>query len=55
MFTLDYALWAIAKSARKGSHPLAALLSIENRWADINRMLEAYEEMLARKGTADSA
>lgn len=53
MVALDYALWAIAKSEREGSHPLAMLLSIENRWGDIERMLEAYEEMLSRQGSAD--
>lgn len=43
--TLDYALWAIGKSMRKGYHPLAALLAIEGRWSDLEAMLEAYHEM----------
>ncbi|WNG13620.1 toll/interleukin-1 receptor domain-containing protein [Cystobacter fuscus] len=54
MITLDYVLWAIAKSSHRGSHPLATLLSIENRWSDIDHMLEAYEEMLSRQGTANN-
>lgn len=45
--TLDYAFWAIAKATSGRGHPLEVLLSIENKWADLNAMLEAYEEMLA--------
>lgn len=56
--TLDYALWAIAKSERKGSHPLAALLSIFDKWGDLENMLMAYKDMLSRhsgKGRRKSA
>lgn len=44
--TLDYLLWAISKEQRKGAHPLAALLHIENKWAQAGRMLEAYRDYL---------
>lgn len=44
--TLDYALWAISKSTRKGSHPLEALLTLEDKWPEINNMLEAYGDMI---------
>jgi TIR domain len=47
--TLDYALWAIAKSERKGSHPLAALLSIFDKWSELESMLMAYNDMLAQQ------
>ncbi len=49
--TLDYLLWAIAKSERKGAHPLEVLLSIDNKWPEVNTMLNAYESVLsATKG-----
>jgi TIR domain len=48
--TLHYALWSIAKSMRKGSHPLVALLSLEGRWGDFEAMMEAYEDMLQAQG-----
>lgn len=44
--TLGYALWAVAKALGRG-HPLDVLLTIENRWDDLNAMLEAYADMLA--------
>jgi hypothetical protein len=47
--TLDYALWAIAKSKHRGSHSLEVLLTIENKWGDLTNMLEAYKEMLDRQ------
>jgi hypothetical protein len=45
--TLDYLFWAIAKSQRKGAHPLEALLAINNQWPEVERMLDAYDDMLA--------
>ncbi|AMV42289.1 toll/interleukin-1 receptor domain-containing protein [Paraburkholderia caribensis] len=45
--TVDYLFWAIAKSARKGAHPLEALLAINNQWPEVERMLDAYDDMLA--------
>jgi hypothetical protein len=47
--TLDYALWVIAKSMHRGSHPLATLLSIEQRWSDLENMMEAYSDMIERQ------
>ena len=44
--TLDYALWAIAKAMREGHHVLEALLTLNERWTDLEAMLEAYEEMM---------
>ena len=45
--TLDYLLWAIAKSHRKGAHPMEMLLTLENKWPEANSMLEAYDELLS--------
>ncbi|WP_080556724.1 toll/interleukin-1 receptor domain-containing protein [Burkholderia thailandensis] len=45
--TLDYLFWAIAKSHRKGAHPIEMLLTIKNQWSDVERMLEAYDDVLA--------
>jgi len=45
---LDYVLWAIAKSEQRGGHPLAALLSIYNKWGEVEAMLTAYGEMIER-------
>ncbi|MDE5457965.1 TIR domain-containing protein [Bradyrhizobium sp. CSA112] len=52
VITLDYALWAISKSERKGSHPLAALLTIFDKWKDIENMIEAYRDMVERQAPA---
>ena len=45
--TLDYLLWAIAKSERQGAHPLEALLSLDNKWPEVAAMLEAYDDLLS--------
>ncbi|WP_036300473.1 toll/interleukin-1 receptor domain-containing protein [Methylotenera sp. L2L1] len=45
--TLDYLLWAIAKSERKGAHPLEALLTLDNKWPEVHAMLSAYESILS--------
>ncbi|AJF00995.1 toll/interleukin-1 receptor domain-containing protein [Pandoraea apista] len=45
--TLDYLFWAVAKSQREGAHVLEALLTVKNQWGDVERMLEAYDDMLA--------
>ncbi len=45
--TLDYLLWAIAKSERKGAHVLETLLSIDNKWPEAQSMLSAYESVLS--------
>lgn len=44
--TLDYLLWAIAKSERKGAHPMEVMLSIDNKWPEAQAMLSAYESIL---------
>lgn len=44
--TLDYLLWAIAKSERSGGHPFDILLTIENKWPDVEAMLDAYNDLL---------
>jgi hypothetical protein len=49
--TLDYALWAIAKSEREGTHVLAALLSVHDRWSDIENMMAAYQDMVERRAS----
>ena len=48
--TLDYLLWAIAKSVRRGSHPLEILLSLDNKWGAVAAMLSAYDELLSAAG-----
>ncbi|MDK9724420.1 MAG: toll/interleukin-1 receptor domain-containing protein [Sterolibacteriaceae bacterium MAG5] len=45
--TLDYLLWAIAKSERKGAHPLEVLVSMDNKWPEVAAMLDAYESLLS--------
>lgn len=45
--TLDYLLWAIAKAERKGAHVLETLLSIDNKWPEVQSMLSAYESVLS--------
>jgi multidrug efflux pump subunit AcrA (membrane-fusion protein) len=44
--TLDYLLWAIAKASHRGYHPLDALITIDNKWDDVESMLEAYNDMV---------
>ena len=44
--TLDYALWALAKAQREGTHVLEALLTMHNRWQDLENMFSAYSDML---------
>lgn len=45
--TLDYLLWGISKAMRTGAHVLEVLLSMHNSWADAERMIAAYDDMLA--------
>lgn len=45
--TLDYLLWAIAKSERKGAHILETILSMDQKWPAAHAMLNAYDEMLS--------
>lgn len=45
--TLDYLLWAISKSGRQGTHPLEALLTIDEKWPAVHAMLSAYEDILS--------
>lgn len=44
--TLDYLLWCIGKAERRGSHPIDILITIENKWGQVNAMLEAYSDLL---------
>jgi hypothetical protein len=44
--TLDYLLWVIAKSERKGGHPLDFLITIEGKWGEVKAMLAAYADIL---------
>jgi TIR domain len=44
--TLDYLLWAIGKSERRGSHPLELLIDMEDKWTEVNTMLGAYADLL---------
>lgn len=45
--TLDYLFWTIAKAHRKGAHAIEILLTANNQWSDVERMLIAYDDMLA--------
>lgn len=45
--TLDYVLWAAAKAERDGSHPLEILITLDNKWREVEAMLEAYGELLS--------
>lgn len=44
--TLGYLLWAYATSKFRGGHPLELLLTFDKKWDEVERMLEAYSEML---------
>ncbi|GAG43638.1 unnamed protein product, partial [marine sediment metagenome] len=44
--TLNYLLWALDKSIKRGGHPLEALLTIENKWLETQIMLKAYSDYL---------
>ena len=44
--TLDYLLWGISKAMRTGAHVLEVLLSMPNKWANAQRMIEAYDDLL---------
>lgn len=45
--TLDYLLWVIGKMYRQGvPQPLELLIDIENKWPEVNAMLEAYADLL---------
>lgn len=46
--TLGYALWAIAKASSGCRHPLELLLTLEDRWSDLESMMEAYADMTAQ-------
>ncbi|GAB2887642.1 hypothetical protein GCM10027046_14940 [Uliginosibacterium flavum] len=48
--TLDYLLWSIAKSERKGGHVLEAMLSMDNKWPLVESMLSAYDDLLSAAG-----
>ena len=45
--TLDYLLWGIGKAMRAGTHVLEALLSMHDKWPEAQRMIEAYDDLLA--------
>jgi hypothetical protein len=51
MITLDYALWSIMKSSSGRGHPLQVLLTIDERWTDLENMMGAYLDMIDRDGT----
>jgi hypothetical protein len=44
--TLDYLLHCIGKAQYKGSHPLESLLTIDDKWGDVELMLDAYSDLL---------
>lgn len=46
---LDYLLWAIGKVVRTGAHQLDALITIDNKWDDAARMMQAYSDIIAQE------
>lgn len=52
--TLDYLLWASARAERRGSHPLEALLEMDDKWGHVHSMLEAYSDLLKAAGDQTS-
>jgi hypothetical protein len=44
--TLDYLFWAIEKTKREGSHPLAVAITLDEKWPAVSAMLNAYKELL---------
>lgn len=42
---LDYLLWAIGKAVRTGTHQLDNLLTIDSKWPEAIKMVEAYIDM----------
>lgn len=46
---LDYLLWAIGKAARTGAHQLDALITVDNKWDDATRMMQAYSDVIAQE------
>lgn len=47
--TLGYLLHSIHKATMRGGHPLDILLTLNDKWTDVQRMLEAYIDMLNSK------
>lgn len=48
--TLDYLLWAIAKTEAQGSHPLEIALTVDEKWPAAVAMLSAYSDLLSAAG-----
>jgi hypothetical protein len=48
--TLDYLMWGIAKAERTGSHVLEVSLTLNNKWAEVEAMVQAYKDLLAASG-----
>jgi len=46
---LDYLLWAIGKAVRTGAHQLDALITIDNKWDDASRMMQAYSDVVMQE------
>jgi hypothetical protein len=44
--TLDYILWSIDKSQRRGSSPLELGLTLDNKWPEAELMIEAYADFI---------
>ena len=45
--TLDYLLWVIAKADLRGGHPLELLITMDDKWGEVEAMLAAYEDLLS--------
>ena len=46
--TLGYILHVIRKLRMKGAHQFEPFITMNNKWDDVDRMLEAYQEMINR-------
>lgn len=44
--TIGYLFHVLAKSQMRGGHQLEILLTMESKWKEVDRMLEAYSDMI---------
>jgi hypothetical protein len=44
--TLDYLLWTIGKATHRGTHSLEMMLTLDDKWSEVESMLQAYSDLL---------
>lgn len=52
--TLGYILHVISKMKRTGAHQFEPFITMNNKWDEVDRMLEAYSDMINRASTASN-